>query len=398
MHVLIIPSEHFVTEIAPLAGIFQYDQAIALSKATNRVGVISVGFHNFRNVLECYPYQREQNNGNLHILRRYQKSYLPQRFLGPKLVERRNIQLFLKVFALYLKRHGRPDIIHAHNVFYAGFIAKYLSDHYAIPYVLTEHSSAYARGFIPPELLVRAKSVCVSAKALSCVSHSFQSILKEQLGFSFEVLHNIVDGSFFDTQLKHPEGDDFVFLNVASLDENKNQALALRAFAKEFKGRRATFRIAGDGPLKETLKSLAAELGIASQIKFLGQIPREAVREEMRQADCFVLPSNFETFGVVLIEAMASGLPLVATRSGGPEDIVTAKNGILVGVGREDELAAAMVQIFISSSDAFPRATVREYAKSHFGEGSFVRDASAIYEKAVSGYRSSDKEACATKP
>lgn len=382
MHVLIIPSEHFVTEKAPLAGIFQYDQAIALSKFGHQVGVISVGFHNFRDVFESYPYAREQSEKNLRIYRRYEKSYLPQRFLRQELVEKRNIKLFLKSFVSYLERHGRPDVIHAHNIFYAGFIAKYLSDQYAIPYVLTEHSSGYARGVIPSELLARSIPVCESAKGLTCVSYSFRSILKGKLGFSFEVLHNIVDAAFFGTQLKHVRGAEFVFLNVASLDENKNQGLALRAFAREFKGHKATFRIAGDGPLRDSLESLVVSLGIEKQVVFLGQIPREAVRDEMRQADCFVLPSNFETFGVVLIEAMASGLPLIATRSGGPEDIVTAENGILVDVGREDQLATAMAQIF-AASDAFPPAKVREYAKSHFGEESFVRKAIALYEKAL---------------
>lgn len=382
MHVLIIPSEHFVTKKAPLGGIFQYDQALALSKAGHQVGVISVGLHNFRNILESYPYAREQNEKNLNIYRRYKKSYLPQRFFSPEIVEKRNIELFLEIFESYLKRHGRPDVIHAHNVFYAGFIAKYLSDHYAMPYVLTEHSSAYARGLISPELLARSTSVCKSAKGLSCVSRSFQSILKEKIGFSFEILHNIVDSTFFNTQLKHTQGDEFVFLNVASLDENKNQALALRAFARKFRGRRVTFRVAGDGPLKESLESLAVKLGIEKQVNFLGQISREAVREEMCQADCFVLPSNFETFGVVLIEAMASGLPLVATRSGGPEDIVTNENGILVDVGCEDQFADAMAQIF-TSSNAFPRAKVREYAKFHFGEESFVRNAIALYDKVL---------------
>lgn len=383
MHILIIPSEHFVTEKAPLAGIFQFDQATALARAGHRVGVISVGFHNFRDVLASYPYRREQTVDNLHVYRRYKKSFLPQRFFSQELVEKRNITLFLKIFATYVKRHGKPDVIHAHNVFYAGFVAHHVSAQYSIPYVLTEHSSAYARGVFPPALTSRAKPVCEAARNLSCVSYSFQAILRQQLGFSFDVLHNIVDAAFFDTQLKHAEDGEFTFLNVASLDENKNQALGLRAFASALKGRRASFRIAGAGPLSRPLESLATELGVEKQVVFLGQIPREAVREEMGKADCFVLPSNFETFGVVLIEAMACGLPLIATRSGGPEDIVTDKNGILVGVGAEDELAAAMTHMHDRSGE-FPRAEVREYARRNFGERAFVQKAISIYQKALS--------------
>jgi glycosyltransferase involved in cell wall biosynthesis len=206
--------------------------------------------------------------------------------------------------------------------------------------------------------------------------------LKERVGFSFEVLHNIVDTAFFNAELKPARGDDIIFLNVASLDENKNQALAIRAFSREFKGRKAILRIGGDGPLRASLAVLAVELGVGHQVEFLGLISREAVQEAMQQADCFVLPSNFETFGVVLIEAMACGLPLVATRSGGPADIVTAENGILVDVGSEEQLAAAMVQMFVSSG-AYPRAKVRSYAKSHFGEEAFVRNAVDLYARAL---------------
>ena len=76
-------------------------------------------------------------------------------------------------------------------------------------------------------------------------------------------------------------------------------------------------------------------------------MPREEISPLIQQSKVFILTSRYETFGIVYIEAMATGTPVIATRCGGPEDIVTSENGILVNVDDVDETANAMRKMMV---------------------------------------------------
>ena len=384
MHILIIPSEHLVTEKAPFAGVFQLEQARALACAGHQVGVISVGVITLRHLLSGYPYKKQEQFKNLYIARRYERILAPARYYPHKAFQKKISKLFFTKFDAYINKSGRPDVVHAHNFLHAGFIAAELKDKHGIPFVLTEHSSSFARGGVPEGLNSALRTLCEKAASVNCVSLAFKKLLDQRLGVNFEVFHNIVDGIFFEKQRIEKKDDYFRFLNVASLDDNKNQALALRAFSKKFKNQKYRLTFIGDGPLESKLKNLAKQLGIAGQVEFLGRLPRESVRDEMMKSHCFVLPSSFETFGVVLIEALACGIPLVATKCGGPEDIVNPGNGILVDVGSEDQLAAAMEKIVKTHAHYRPEQ-LRAEAQSKYGERVFTDRAIAIYQKAIQG-------------
>jgi glycosyltransferase involved in cell wall biosynthesis len=301
-----------------------------------------------------------------------------------KTFQKKVFGLFFTEFNAYVNKYGRPDVVHAHNFLYAGFAAAELKNKHGIPFVLTEHSSSFARGGVPEVLNSDLRTVCEKAASVNCVSLAFKKLLDQRLGVNFEVFYNIVDGIFFEEKSIEKKDDYFRFLNVASLDDNKNQALALRAFSKKFKNQKYRLTFIGDGPLESKLKNLAKQLGMAGQVDFLGHLPREAVRDEMMKSHCFVLPSSFETFGVVLIEALACGIPLVATKCGGPEDIVNDGNGILIDVGSEGQLGAAMEKI-VKTHTNFRPEQLRAEAQSKYGERAFVDRAISIYQKAIQG-------------
>ncbi|MGD9905092.1 MAG: glycosyltransferase, partial [Vicinamibacterales bacterium] len=105
--------------------------------------------------------------------------------------------------------------------------------------------------------------------------------------------------------------------------------------------------------------------GVRPQVTFLGAISRDVVREAMRAANCFVLPSLAENFGVVLIEALATGLPVIGTRCGGPEDFIDDRVGLLLQPGDEDGLARALMTLRMAQP--FDPLTIRGYAIRRFG-------------------------------
>lgn len=386
MHILIVPSEHFVTEKKPLGGIFQFEQAKSLIRGGHKVGVISVGFISVRYLLGKYSYRKKENLFGIGVYRFYSRSFLIERFVGPKLSEKRVLKNFSKVFEKYKKEHGLPDVVYAHNFLNAGYVANFLFEKYKIPFVLVEHSSAFLRGEVKESFDFGLKKIARNAKELMCVSNSFKKVLENRFESGFSCFPNMVDPIFFDGNINEKGNENFVFINVAALDNNKNQKNIIKAFALNFKDKPFILKIIGDGPLKYYLMKLAVELGVGDQIIFKGQLSRNLVSKEMCSANCFILSSYHETFGVVLIEALASGLPLISTRCGGPEDIVNKANGILVSVDNSKELCEAMLNIAENYS-IYDRHILRMEAKEKFSDSAFLTNIENILYKAVKNDR-----------
>ena len=135
--------------------------------------------------------------------------------------------------------------------------------------------------------------------------------------------------------------DAFVVGNVGRLHPDKDQATLLRGFAEALPGLPANSQLAilGIGRLEHDLKELARELGIGDRVMFLGQVPE--ARLYFRAFDVFALSSDNEPFGMVLLEAMAAGVPLLATACGGAKEVVEGV-GILFPPGDAEHLAQGL--------------------------------------------------------
>jgi len=181
MHILIIPSDHFITEKMPLCSTFQYEQAKALAKAGHNVGVISIGFITLRYFFN-YPYKKFEQRSNINVYRNYKRLFFIYRLCPFSYLKLRYLNLFNKELKYYIKKHGKPDVIHAHNFLYAGFLALYAKTKFGIPFILTEHSSAFARGFVKTKIDKYIKKVCVNANHLTCVSSAFKKFLEQRFG------------------------------------------------------------------------------------------------------------------------------------------------------------------------------------------------------------------------
>ncbi|EFU70166.1 glycosyltransferase [Aliarcobacter butzleri JV22] len=380
MHILIIPSEHFVTQIQPLGGVFQYHQAKALNNVGHQIGVLSVGYITPRYLVSKYIYKKEEKKENINIKREYKQLYFPHRYIPFKVLKANYIKMADKLYKEYIKEFGIPDIIHAHNFLYAGIIAKFLKDKYKVNYIITEHSSSFVRNKLSSEKIKSIEDVAKNASKVTAVSSSFNNILKEYTKTNIDLLPNIVDDFFFQKKFQDKISKNFIFLHIASLDKNKNQELLIKSFEKIAKlNHNVYLNIAGSGYMKKYLESLVKKLDIQKQVNFLGRISQEKVRDEMMKSNCFVLSSNFETFGVVLIEALACGLPLIATECGGPKDIVNKQNGILIKTNNQIELKKAMLYMY-ENSYKYDREKLRNDAKERFGEKAFIENVIKYYK------------------
>ena len=114
-------------------------------------------------------------------------------------------------------------------------------------------------------------------------------------------------------------------------------------------------------------------------VSMRGRLNREGISECFSRADCFVLPSESETFGVAFIEAMSAGLPVIATKCGGPEDYVSESNGYLIENGDGEQLLDAMERAY-RREDRFDSERIREYAEKSFSPSGIAEKLTAYYQ------------------
>ena len=347
MHILIIPSSRYLTSDEPLAGIFQAAQAAALHARGIQVGVIAPSPRSLRSLFKkprngltntepLFPIY--SSNCWAWTLRRTPFIWYLWRREGNRLLR------------AYLKQHGPPDLIHCHNSLYAGAFGNDAFKKTKLKYVLTEHSSVYLTNNLFRWQKGLAEQAFKNSLATAVVSPSLGIALNRFTNGKrvFPCIPNVIDSVFEDQTLpKQEPKTSFSILSIGGLIPLKNHSMLLRAFAQKFKGiTDVTLRIGGTGHFLTALQQLADRLNISEQVSFLGLLERDQVYREMIHCDVFALPSNFETFGVVLIEALACGKPVVATSCGGPDSIVTPSNGILVPVGDCIAFANALYSIY----------------------------------------------------
>ena len=345
MHILFI-TPSFDHKYNPLTSIFFEDQVAALqTTAGNSIGVISVNlisikdlFKNNRKILKG----SSSKNVNAYI---YYFVSIPKL---PRINHFVRTQLGKILFKKYIRENNLPDIIHVQQ-FNVGNLAVWIKETYKIPFVITEHSSIFARNLAKNWEFEIAKNVYKKSCKNICVSEEFSKYLSSHFDVIFSFIPNVVDTEYF-TPLRTINAT-FTFLNIGSLDENKNQILLIRSFNEAFRNN-FQFRliIAGDGAQRKLLDATIQELSLDKQITLLGEVTRSQVRELLQSSDCFVLSSKYETFGIVLIEAMSCGLPAISTKCGGPLSIITnEKLGILCEFSLKE------------FSDAMKQVTKREY-------------------------------------
>lgn len=377
LHVLILPS-FYPTREAPYNGTFFRDWAQALQRAGVRVGV---GYTEGRGLRQLSARGLTQTRfqlsagveDGLPTVRLHGWNSLAQWTAGG-LIWARCSQ---RVIREYIARHGRPDLVAAQSATWAGQAAWLAHRAWGLPYVITEVNTGFGTGRVRGWAAAVSRRSFRGAEAVVAISQNLRRRLIEFGGARrVEVIPCTVDDSYWTPPAGTRPRTPFTFYAQAHLTPRKGFDILIRAFAREFRGD-STVRlvIGGHGVIRPDLEALADSSGVRPQVTFLGAISRDAVREAMRAANCFVLPSLAENFGVVLIEALATGLPVIGTRCGGPEDFIDDRVGLLLEPGDEDGLARALVTL--RHAPEFDPQAVRGHAIRRFGHavvGAQLRD------------------------
>lgn len=381
-HVLIIPS-WYPTRYNPVGGSFFREQAQALAEHLGKVGILAPLPIPLKDVLWAavrgggFPKWNEVETDRQLVT--FRSEYLS----FPKMrrrTQRLRVEIGLALYERYVKAHGRPDLVHCHS-FAAGEIALKIQRADGLPFVTTEHSSAFFRDLLTPQQAALAKEVFSAAKVNLAVSQALAERLGRDFGTPFRFVPNMVDTEFFSPASgPRPGGGGYRFLSVGLLDANKNHEMLIAAFSRAFGGQPGvSLTIVGGGREHGNLQRQIRELGLGGQVELTGLRNRDEVRELMRSSDALVLPSRHETFGVVLIEALSCGIPVVATRSGGPESIIDDSVGILCEVTIEG-LGGALRAI---RGRSFDRAFLRKRVLDRYSRAAVCAQLTAIYLEAT---------------
>ncbi|WP_168927461.1 glycosyltransferase [Nitrincola alkalilacustris] len=368
-------------------GVFFRDQAIALHEYGHNIGIISAHSHSLKTIIN-----KRKLVTNFEVdegVSTFRKSFipaLPAIPYGNYLLWRYTTR---KLFKEYVKRFGFPEIIHAHSALYAGKVASELGSEHDIPVVLTEHSTAFARNLYQEWQL---KLITQAVNTVSCciaVSPSLGSLLSQQLQTASVHWHwvpNVVSKRFDKAvcQKKNDrKGRPVRLLNLALMTEKKGQIDLLKAFAAAFTDQAPVeLWLGGDGPLRPTLEQLSQELGICDRVRFLGLVPPESVPVLMSEVDVMVLPSHYETFGVVAAEALMVGLPVIATRCGGPECIVGPNDGFLIEPHQPEQLVQALKEI-VKKLQLYSRTELSARAHARFSGLVVAEQLTKIYHNTL---------------
>jgi 1,2-diacylglycerol 3-alpha-glucosyltransferase len=367
-----------------------------------RVNGVSTSIRTFRSdlaqlgvdshlVIPAYPGAAEDDDASITRVPsgRVPRDPEDRRFLGAPLKRALNRELAAKL-----------DLVHIHTPFIAHYAGVRFAREHGLPVVATYHTffEDYLHHYVPilPRGIGRwiarrfTLSQCADVAELISPSAPMRDALQAYgVTTPIEVLPTGLsaesfirgDGARFRKQFDLPPGSPLL-LYVGRVAFEKNIDFLLRMFVR-LRARRpdALFVIAGEGPALVHLQRLARELGIQAQVRFIGYLDRRTELPDCYAAgDAFVFASRTETQGLVLLEAMAQGTPVVSIAELGTRSILTAQSGAFVVAEEEEAFAAAVCEALALASDAPRRTQLRAHAES-WASLAMARRLANFYEK-----------------
>lgn len=306
-----------------------------------------------------------------------------------------SISYYLAVVRLIdrLRKTFHFDLIHAHFTFPDGCVAAKLGKRYGVPVIITEQASWHP--WMENFKLVRRQAMWAARQAAFhiAISNALRSSIARFTGDSarLRIIPDGVDGSVFTL----PKNDVRLLSNqilfVGNIRPVKGVDLLIKSM-QILARRRPDVKlvIVGGSFYKnykieyDRLREMVIKFDLESQIEFVGERSNAELLRYLQESALLVLPSRRESLGTVLIEALACGTPVVATRCGGPEDIVTDDVGVLVPTEDPDALARGIEHVLDTRSTYDP-AKLRAHALEKFGLDSVNQRVAELYAHALEG-------------
>lgn len=382
LHILII-SNGYPSAYKSLSGSFWKDQAEALVEQNCKVGFIATTPISLKDIkTKGVKYLKKED--------KIEKGVITSVVRFPNIPKLNFLESFVTrhigflLFKRYIKVNGIPDVIHVHR-YEAGLLAIKIKNTYGVPFVVTEHSSRFLYDSLGRMELSISKRVFQEADYCIGVSKSLVSLLSNKYSINFNYLPNIVDTYFFKRDKEIKKNKLFSFFSAGNLDVNKNHRMLIDAFhlfhKKNISSNLQLF-IAGEGSERESLMEQIKSLDLENSVFLLNKLSRIDMVKFNNECHVFVLPSIKETFGVVLIEALSTGSPVVSTNSGGPSSIIINKRlGNICNISTE-ALFYAMKDVY-ENFEEYSSDWIIKFAITNFSKEKITSELLKIYKKII---------------
>ncbi len=322
-----------------------------------------------KNNLQEFDYTEKDR---LKVYKAYYREFKsPFPFLRKVVSQYRYFKCYHKLYTESVKNHGRPDFIHLYIPFKSGMYALYLKWFKNLKYVISEQHSWYMPASdkyenSPAISKWMIKKIFKNTSGVHTVSRALGDALvqKKLTQSNFRVIPNVVNPNIFFPGEKIPEDGITRFVTITGNIYHKNTDGILRAFKKVLE-KRNDFILEIIGPGFEDLQDLASTSGLSKHICFHGPMTYENVAKINQRSDALIFFTRYETFGCVIIEAHACGLPVIASDLPVIRENLEGFNGIFVP--SEDEAALAEKIIwFMENKDAFEQKKIASHAKNRY--------------------------------
>ncbi|MGC1240486.1 MAG: glycosyltransferase [Chryseosolibacter sp.] len=357
-------------EKMPHHGVFVRDQASAVSER-HQVTVLSskVDYSSFS--LFSWTLQ-ESVFRNVREYRLIVKRSIP-------LINQFNYLLISVWVAWKIGQRVQPDIIHGNIAYPGGIWSWCVSKLLSRPFIISDHTSKFTDNFRSTFHRIATLFSLRRAKSVIAVSAWAATQMKPHLQRKVDIVPNLIHVDDYSMATVAEEAVQIGFLGGLSTNRKGLDVLlkALATIKKPF-----VLHIGGGGKKIEWHKDLAQTLGVANQCRFHGFV--DSVPDFMHQFNFFISSSRMEAFGMVIVEAMACGLPVVVTDSGGPADFMDASCGIMVPPEDVEQLRNA-VEWMIDHYHTFDRNRIRMKAVSHYSPVAFLKNIQPIYDTCLQG-------------
>lgn len=333
---VIMVSPLLIDENKIISSQFVFTQAKALKEEGLDVAIISVDSRPFKIKRKLGIYKTNIDGLNIYV------GSIP--FMRIPFISRLTNKFLAHItFKFALRNFGEPDIIHSH--FQQINTISCIVTKKKIPVLTTEHGS----WLLNKNRTIKSTKYANKAYQLSdkvvCVSDTLKNSIESFWSGNIDVIPNIVAKNFAYHGLE--KNSDFTFVYVGNFERHKNPISTIEAFALfSTKYPKTKLQIVGKGSLLLDMQKCIAENNLSSKVEILGFIDNRELSDVLNKAHCMCLPSNYETFGIVYIEANACGIPAIATIDAKTNGVITDENGVVIDEITVKSVYSAMCDVY----------------------------------------------------
>ncbi len=381
MKILIIPS-WYPNKANPIWGNYFIKQAEALNNYAE-VSFLNINRVGLKELNNFFKSKKDDGySSKKYPFHFYQKSILNVKGINLDWSYKRYQKAAYKAYKKLEKKIGKVDIILVESVLPAGLGALYISKKENIPYIIHHHSydvltnPSYKKY---NELVIKNSKYCMAV-------HDVIKKIVEKMGNKCSIMPNYINTSKF--KVKDSKNKVFTLINICNFYKVKALEILLQALNKvvyEDNIKDIKLNIVGKGDYELYYKNICNELKLDKYVNFLGFIPNDQLPDIISKSDCLCVSSRKETFCIPILEAYASGKPVIATTCGGPDKLVNEKRGILVPVDDVEKYREAIKEMK-KNYKKYDSEQLRKYVYDNYDKEVVCKKIIDICKKVIQNY------------